>query len=49
MINQKYLIIWSTIKVYYKERDLPFDCNGSCSLLFYYFHGYRGVYVTCKI
>ena len=22
---------------FFLERDLPFDCSGSCSLLFYYF------------
>ena len=31
------VIKWENIFLRTEERDLPFDCSSSCSLLFYYF------------
>ena len=31
-------VIFIYFPFWFKERDLPFDCSSSCSLLFYYFY-----------
>ena len=33
-------VIFIYFPFWFKERDLPFDCSSSCSLLFYYFLRY---------